>query len=354
MSNEQNMEALQGGIQENVYVEDIVSITTQIDEKGVAILFTFIDDETSVLEAAITDNYVETNYAQQDHIAIKPRIYRLRGCVGEVVYKGSSEWNDWISNEASNHPVLQKTLDFLQPILAVSGVVNSAVQSARRVIDQLESSYNKYKKMVQNLFTTRQNQLTGQMQETVVADLNRILELRVPVNLKGLKFEKTLDKGNNYKRTYYLQSVSAHQGSNNFISDIEVTIKEFRIATTEVVALDPQQYGAFKIDTSATQKNSEVNEGVAAVQEVKSPIELAEGGWKKADTIQAPQEFKAQEGQLLKPNVQRFCNNIKAQWQHRNDYKNLGQDRDVLADLNKLYKKTSNAFGKFQSAYGLK
>lgn len=271
MSNEENTEVVKGGIQENVYVEDIVSITTQIDEKGVAILFTFIDDETSVLEAAITDNYVETNYAQQDHIAIKPRIYRLRGCVGEVVYKGSTEWNDWITDEISNHPVLQKTLDFLQPILAVSGVVNSAIQSARNVINQLESSYNRYKKMVQNLFITRQNQLTGQMQETVVADLNRILELRVPVNLKGLKFEKTLDKGNNYKRTYYLQSVSAHQGSNNFISDIEVTIKEFRIATTDVVALDPQQYGAFKVDTSATQKSSEVNEGAAAVQEPPKP-----------------------------------------------------------------------------------
>lgn len=268
MSNEENTEVVKGGIQENVYVEDIVSITTQIDEKGVAILFTFIDDETSVLEAAITDNYVETNYAQQDHIAIKPRIYRLRGCIGEVVYKGSTEWNDWITDEISNHPVLQKTLDFLQPILAVSGVVNSAVQSARNVINQLESSYNRYKKMVQNLFITRQNQLTGQMQETVVADLNRILELRVPVNLKGLKFEKTLDKGNNYQRTYYLQSVSAHQGSNNFISDVEVTIKEFRIATTDVVALDPQQYGAFKIDTSANQKSSEVNEGTAATQEI--------------------------------------------------------------------------------------
>ena len=271
MSNEENTEVVKGGIQENVYAEDIVSITTQIDEKGVAILFTFIDDETSVLEAAITDNYVETNYAQQDHIAIKPRIYRLRGCVGEVVYKGSTEWNDWITDEISNHPVLQKTLDFLQPILAVSGVVNSAVQSARNVINQLESSYNRYKKMVQNLFITRQNQLTGQMQETVVADLNRILELRVPVNLKGLKFEKTLDKGNNYKRTYYLQSVSAHQGSNNFISDIEVTIKEFRIATTDVVALDPQQYGAFKIDTSANQKSDEVNGGPASVQEPPKP-----------------------------------------------------------------------------------
>ena len=55
--------------------------------KYIAVLFDYIQDETSTVSADITDNWVESNYTLQDHIAIKPRIYRLRGCVGEVLYE---------------------------------------------------------------------------------------------------------------------------------------------------------------------------------------------------------------------------------------------------------------------------
>jgi len=99
------------------------------------------------------------------------------------------------------------------------------------------------------------------MQQSTVADLNRILELRIPVNLKGLKFSTILEKGDDFKRVYYLQSVSAHQGSNDFISDIEVTIKEFRIATTKIANVD-------KNNMSSIQKASEDNIGKAKTQEV--------------------------------------------------------------------------------------
>lgn len=267
MSNE---EVIKGYVAENIIMsEDITSIITQIDDKGIAILFTFIDDETSMVEASITDNFVESNHAMQDHIAIKPRIYRLKGCVGEVVYQNSSKWIEGLTNKINSNPVLKKTITGMKAISAISGVVSSATQSAINIVNQLESSYNRYKKMIENFFPTKPKQLTGKMQESVVADLNRILELRVPVNLKGLKFETTLDEGNNFQRKYYLQSVSAHQGSNSFISDIEVTIKEFRIATTQVVALDKNKYGAFV--PSVVQKQEEVNKGPVKGEEPTKP-----------------------------------------------------------------------------------
>lgn len=298
---------LKGGIE---YTEDVTSIITQIEDKGVAILFTFIDDETSTAEASITDNFVESNHAVQDHIAIKPRIYRLRGCVGEVVYQGSTNWIEAISSKINSNPILKKTITTMKPIGAISGVVSSATQSAINIVNQLESSYNRYKKMIEdNFLTARQRKLLNKMQESTVADLNRILELRIPVNLKGLKFETTLTEGDNYKRVYYLQSVSAHQGSNNFISDIEVTIKEFRIATTEVVALDKEKYGALSV--SAEQKQSEQN---VTVQGEKVPT-TAEKGWQKADSIGVVEEKTPTQS------IQRWCNKIKAQWSTRNYYK---------------------------------
>lgn len=267
MSNE---EVLQGYLAENIIMsEDITSIITQIDEKGIAVLFTFIDDETSILEASITDNYVETNHSMQDHIAIKPRIYRLRGCVGEVVYQNSSKWIEALSNKINSNPILKKTMQGMKAISSISGIVNSATQTAINIVNQLEASYNRYRQLIENFIPGHSKRLSGKMQQSVVADLNRILELRIPVNLKGTKFETTLDAGNNYKRKYYLQSVSAHQGSNDFISDIEVTIKEFRIASTQVVALDKNKYGDFS--PSAVQKQQEVNQGKAKGEEVPKP-----------------------------------------------------------------------------------
>ena len=238
---------------------EIVSIVTQIEENGIIVLFSYIDDETSVLEATITDNYVETNHSVQDHIAIKPKIYRLRGCVGEVVYKGSAEWTKWMGDKINSNPILEKTLKAIKPIGAISGIVSNATQSAIAVVNQLESSYNRYKKMIENNYFNAPTFVTGKIQESVVADLNRILELRLPVNLKGLRFNTVLTGGDNYERKYYLQSVSAHQGNNAFISDIEVTIKEVRVATTQVTKIDKKIAG--QTNDVAVAKTPETNTG---------------------------------------------------------------------------------------------
>ena len=270
MSNETNINDLT--LFKNLSIENttndngITSIVTQIDDKGIGILFTYIEDESSTIEAAITDNYVETNHSVQDHIAIKPKMYRLRGCVGEVVYKGSNEWIRWIGEKINSNPILSKTLNAMKPIRVISGVVSNATESAIAIVNQLESSYNRYRKMIENSFFNKQSIISGKMQESVVADLNRILELRIPVNLKGLMFEKTLTDGDNYERKYYLQSVSAHQGNNAFITDIEVTIKEFRVATTQVTKVDAQ-------NMSSIAKAPESNNGLASGQKTYSTWE---------------------------------------------------------------------------------
>lgn len=47
-------------------------------------LFDILDQEEAVVEAEATDHYVEKNYAVQDHIAIRPIIFTLKGFVGEL------------------------------------------------------------------------------------------------------------------------------------------------------------------------------------------------------------------------------------------------------------------------------
>lgn len=260
MSNEEQANSIQ---QPSIEGDDFTAIITKIKNEGVAIFFTYIEDETSTVEASITDNWVETNHTIQDHIAVKPRIYRLRGCVGEVTYVGSTNWLEKINQRINQNPVLQKTINALKPIAAISGVVSNATSSAIAIVNQLEASYNRYKKMIEdNFIASKQRQILNQKQQKTVAYLNRILETRTEVTLKGLKFEETLTKGDNYERKYYLQSVAAHQGNNDFITDIEVTIKEFRIASVKTTALDTKYAKPYNLQASP-----QIDQGQAQGQE---------------------------------------------------------------------------------------
>ena len=251
----------------------ITELIAKIGEEGIVVFFTYIEDESSTIEASITDNFVETNHSVQDHIAIKPRIYRLRGCIGEVTYKSSTKFLEAISKKVENsNPILQKTIKAASAIKTVSPVISNYTQLAINVVNQVESSYNRYKQMLNNIIPSRRPILLNKMQEMTVAYLNRLLELRQEVNLKGLKFQTTLDEDapdRKFERKYYIQSVSAHQGDNGFITDVEVTIKEFRITTTKTTKLDSNKYGGL----SANYKTEEGNSGPAKSEELNmTPI----------------------------------------------------------------------------------
>lgn len=299
---------------EDVQQEGYILKTEESTQKdfGVAIYFDYIEDETSAVEASITDNYVESNYSIQDHIAIKPRVYRLRGCVGEIVYKNEFTWFNKISNKV-NHPVLLQTLDKMKPIVSVSPVVSNYTQLAQNIVNQIESSFNRYKKMW-NDYKGTGNTYKGNRQRVVVAILNQILQQRIPVRLEDLKYTYEPFQEGQYNKTYFLQSVSAHQGDNNFITDVEVTIKEFRVATTKITKLDKEKYGV--ITASQVQKTETQNEGVAKGQKAPPKTQSkAEEGFKQIKSIQAKPE------QSLMNNVKKIYNETLMKLKYRNYYK---------------------------------
>ena len=61
--------------------------------------FAYLTDEGVSMQADITDNFVETNYAVQDHIALKPRIIHLKGLIGEVVTKKRFNSEDFLQRQ---------------------------------------------------------------------------------------------------------------------------------------------------------------------------------------------------------------------------------------------------------------
>jgi hypothetical protein len=184
-------------------------------------------------------------------------MYRLRGCVGEVVFENTWAVLDALDNFQAQHPVLSKTIETVNTIGSISGITSNYTQTAINIAKQIESSYDRYKKVWQNF--TKQNQFVNKRQKAVYAILQQMLQTRTPVKLSSLMYTLEPFIENQYDKMYYLQSVSAHQGENAYISDIEVTIKEFRIATTKTTKIDKNKYGGLV----ASQKTSEANNGDA-------------------------------------------------------------------------------------------
>lgn len=216
--------------------------------KYIAILFDYIQDETSTVSADITDNWVESNYTLQDHIAIKPRIYRLRGCVGEVLYENVYKFLEKFEEEKIKHPVFSKTIDTVNTISSLSGTVSNYTRAAINVVKQIESSYDRYKKIYDNF--TKANQLQGKRQAILYEMLVYMMQNRLPVHLTNLAFgDEVLKELYTYEKNYFIQSVSAHQGNNAYISDIEVTVKEIRVAVTKTTKVDSKQYSGIVANT---------------------------------------------------------------------------------------------------------
>jgi hypothetical protein len=292
-------------------------VTVDLLDKGVAILFDYIDDETLTTEASITDNYVESNYALQDHIAIKPKIYRLRGCVGEVIYRNQSDLANWVNEKLKDHAVLQKTIEYMKPITVVSGVVSNYTQATINIVKQVESSFNRYKKMLDNFLDP--TPYNNKRQQEVVSMLNYILQNRLPVSLKNLKYDYySAGLENNYASEYYIQSISSHQGNNAFITDIEITIKEVRKVATKVSQLDKNKFMFGTTTTVDIQKQPEVNQ--SSVEGTKVPE-----GFKKIKEIKNVENrylVEAKDGKVtINFNwVKKQYNQLVGAWQNRNMY----------------------------------
>lgn len=97
---------------------DIIRSLSELDQQAIirpenpppgiaGFIFDIPEEEEIRLQAEITDNFVEANYAIQDHIAIKPIEYTLRGLVAEVAaYAPSSPRTATVQNPLPVNPNL--------------------------------------------------------------------------------------------------------------------------------------------------------------------------------------------------------------------------------------------------------
>ncbi len=182
-------------------------------------IFDVLDDEEVIIDSDITDHYVESNYAIQDHIALKPVRFTLRGYVAELV-------DDLPNSLASIYNRVKglQTLGGLAPQFNTQdsqfySQVNDTVQKVTNVINQAKSAYQLF----------GDSSTTSNKQQKVYQYFFNMWKTR-----QLCKVETPFAVFDNMA----IESIRAIQsGSTRFISDFTITFKQ--ILTVNSIVLTP-------------------------------------------------------------------------------------------------------------------
>lgn len=209
-------------------------IVTPVNAFGLGGFVFDIEGETTVnLATEITDHYVETNEAMQDHIAIKPKKVTLKSYVGELVFR-QDENSDTIVQKAVQK--LTTLSEFLPQLADGATQFVDFIDQAREGDISLDSisldSVNKiadYWSLVKNMagFDSRQQQ--------AYMYFKALLEQKILVSVQT-PFE--------FIPRMALESVVAIQDETTAtMCDFAITLKQINIAETKSVAFGELKEG---------------------------------------------------------------------------------------------------------------
>lgn len=198
-------------------------------DNQVAIYFDIIQEHSITMTSQITDNWMENNTVINDHIANQPLTVGLRGLSGEVVYVPSTTngvlntlYN--AANSLSKNTAIKT--DKLGVIAQLIPPVDNITQLAKNAITYVEASYKRYDKIISNFLspTAKQTRL-----KTIYQKLSNAWETKTAFVVETPY--STFDN-------MYIQSLILRQDNQEFITDIEISMKQVNFTDTLTTAAD--------------------------------------------------------------------------------------------------------------------
>lgn len=194
------------------------------NENTQALHLQIFGNESISCQADITDNFVESNVAYQDHIALKPIIYTLEGEVGELA---------WYRNDSMSS-VLDAVAQKLEPIVSFNQTLSKKAASVQRkalkiigVIDSLDNA-------VSRVWGFLSNDDVNTEQKKVFKYLLYLWLNRKPINVKT-------PWGN--LANYVIQNIEVSQSDRTVDkSKIKISFKEFKETSTKKTKFDLKKY----------------------------------------------------------------------------------------------------------------
>lgn len=217
---------LEGGVSETAVI---------LTDNNIGHWFSTIIEDTLNLQSQITDNYVESNTSVQDHIAISPVTITMRGYIGEVEFRPPTVFTNYLTDKINNYTSDTFGITVSDKLGAISALlppVDNITQAARNAVQYVESSFNRYKRIYNQLMSLSkkgQKQVTESVQQYVAKNLKEMWENRTLVEVVtpyGL-----------YKNMA-IQSITLTQGNTTTQSDLSVTLKQINFAETQTTKPD--------------------------------------------------------------------------------------------------------------------
>lgn len=226
---------------------------SQDDDNKIAIYFDIIQEHSINLTSQITDNWMENNTVINDHIANQPLVINLRGLSGEVVYTPSTTkgvLNDLYNTVNSFSKNTGVKTDKLGIIAQLLPPVDNITQKAKNVITYAEASYNRYNKIITDFLnpTLKQTRL-----KSIYQKLSYYWELKTAfiVQTPYATFENM-----------YIQSLVLRQDNQNFITDIELSLKQVNYTDTLTAKADESVLAKYNGFQRAQESNKGKVQGI--------------------------------------------------------------------------------------------
>lgn len=260
----------------NVVLTGGVSVTVQDAQRefinnNVGYYFDIIREHSVSIQNQITDNYLENNTSVQDHIAHAPLTVSLSGLSGEIFFTPPrqaldtiyTKYNTFMQSKFNNDTMANPYLmsDKLLAIPALIPQVDNVTQIAKNAIQYVESSVKRYTKIVKN-FINKENkearlwQIYRELKE--LSDSNTALIVETPYTVLG---------------DMYIQTISLRQGNQNYISDLEITLKQINYADVSVTEADQQvlskycAYAQAEVENNGKAKSKSVSIAKSALND---------------------------------------------------------------------------------------
>ena len=179
-------------------------------------VFNVIDDEEVFVDSDVTDHFVEQNYAIQDHIALKPIHFTLKGLMGELTYLIGQSSNPILNSILALAPLTEVNPEFNVQDSQVYSAIAGAIAQASEIFNLIPNPAS----LIANL---------SNIQTQQQAAFNFFLNMR---NNRQLV---TIQTPYGLLTNYIIESFRALQpGDSRFLSHFTVTFKQIQVVSTAV------------------------------------------------------------------------------------------------------------------------
>ena len=202
--------------------------------------------ETMNLSAEITDNYVESNIAYQDHIALKPNVFTIAGEVGELT---------WYKKDAEESMLPFGINQKLQPIVAFLPPVSKKVQKIQDKTLKLLSVIDSLDNFANRLWNMLSGDDVNTEQKKIYKYLMCLWRDRKPINIKT-PYGKM--------KNYAIQNIEFTQPERTEDkTQIKISFKQIReVVSTKVTAFNKSIYQLRAAAQKATKESIGTTTGI--------------------------------------------------------------------------------------------